>query len=249
MKKAMKKIIILIGVLLFAVSSAYATSVEKELRWKQQVVGDLFDGEPITLNDGNLDFLGLLTEVDPAKDRAVLVLHGVGAHPDWPQVVNPLRVQLAEQGWTTLSIQLPVLENEAAPEDYAPLDAEASPRILAAVKSLKQAGAQGVFIVAHSMGSRMAAYFLAQTDEPISGFVGIGMNVGTVEYLHKIHVPLLDLYGSNDLEGVLGSAQDRVNASATNAQYTREQVEGADHFFNDMDDELLEIVSRWLTAQ
>jgi len=155
---------------------------------------------------------------------------------------------LAEQGWTTLSIQLPVLESDATPADYEPLDAEAAPRILAGVKWLKQAGAQGVYIVAHSMGSRMTSYFLAQTDEPVAGFVGVGMNVGTVQYLDKISIPVLDIYGSNDLPGVLGSAQDRLEASASNPQYSSEQIEGADHFFNGMDDELVATVNAWLEA-
>ena len=233
---------------IISVSAVHASDMDKELRWKQQVVGDLFDGEPVTLNDGQLDFLGLLTEADPAKESAIVVLHGIGAHPDWPQVVNPLRVQLAEQGWSTLSIQLPVVDNEAAEEDYAPLDAEAAPRILAAVNYLQQAGAKDVYIVAHSLGSRMASYFLSQPDVPVKGFVGVGMNVGTVQYMSKIHIPVLDLYGSNDLEGVLGSAADRLAASAGNAAYTASVIDGADHFFNDMDDELVAAVVTWLDA-
>ena len=244
----MRTILTLLAAVFLCVSTVYASDMEKELRWKQQVVGDLFDGEPITLNDGQLDFLGLLTEADPAKENAVLVLHGIGAHPDWPQVINPLRVQLADQGWTTLSIQLPVLDNEAASEAYAPLDAEAAPRILAAVEYLKQAGANGVFIVAHSMGSRMASYFLAHTKAEVEGFVGVGMNIGTVQYLSEIHVPMLDLYGSDDLEGVLGSANDRTAASAENGSYSSRVVEGADHFFNDMDEQLVAVVVEWLDA-
>lgn len=244
----MKTILTLMAALILSISMVYASNLEKELRWKQQVVGDLFDGEPVTLSDGQLDFLGLLTPADPAKENAIVVLHGIGAHPDWPQVINPLRVQLADQGWTTLSIQLPILDNEATPEDYAPLDAEAAPRIHAAVESLKQAGANGVYIVAHSMGSRMAAYFLAQAKGEVKGFVGVGMNVGTVQYLSDINIPILDLYGSNDLEGVLGSADDRTAASKGNSAYSSRVAEGADHFFNDMDDELVEIVVEWLDA-
>lgn len=244
----MRKILVLLSGALLLVSSVYASDLEKELRWKQQVVGDLFDGEPVTINDGQLDFLGLLTEADPAKENAVVVLHGVGAHPDWPQVVNPLRVQLAEQGWTTLSIQLPVLDNEAAEEDYEPLVAEAGPRIQAAIAYLNESGAKGVYIVAHSLGSRMASYFLANTIIEVKGFVGVGMNVGTVQYLSEIDIPVLDLYGSNDLEGVLGSAADRSTASAENSTYSSQLVQGADHFFTDMDDELLVAVVEWLDA-
>ena len=244
----MRTILTSMAVALLCISTVYASDLEKELRWKRQVVGDLFDGEPVTLNDGQLDFLGLLTEADPAKENAIVVLHGIGAHPDWPQVINPLRVQLADQGWTTLSVQLPVLDNEAAAEDYAPLDAEAEPRILAAVEYLKQTGAKGIYIVAHSMGSRMASYFLAHTKAEVKGFVGVGMNVGTVQYLSEIQIPMLDLYGSSDLDGVLGSASDRTAASAGNSTYSSRVVEGADHFFNEMDDTLVEVVVEWLDA-
>lgn len=248
MRTAMRAILTSVVTSMLFISMVYASDLEKELRWKQQVVGDLFDGEPLTLSDGHLEFLGLLTLADPAKENAIVVLHGVGAHPDWPQVVNPLRVQLADQGWTTLSIQLPVLDNEAEEGAYEPLIAEASPRILAAVEYLKQSGAKGVYIVAHSLGSRMASYFLTHSPAEVKGFVGVGMNIGTVQYLSEIHIPVLDLYGSDDLEGVLGSANDRSAMSAGNSAYSKQVVEGADHFFNEMDDELVEVVVEWLDA-
>ncbi|MEE9447813.1 MAG: alpha/beta fold hydrolase [Arenicellales bacterium] len=226
-----------------------ASDLAKEQRWREQVVGDLFDGEAITLNEGELDFLGLITLAEPAKDDAVLILHGIGIHPDWPQVINPLRVQLAELGWTTLSIQLPVLDNETTPVQYDAVVPEAAPRILAGIKHLKAQGAKGVYVLAHSMGARMASYFLAQNNEAVKGFVGIGMNVGTVQYLDKIKLPFLDLYGSDDLEGVLASAPDRAVASAHNKAYQQSVVQGADHFFNEMDEALIEEVEQWILAQ
>lgn len=228
---------------------AQASDLAKEARWRDQVVGDLFDGAPITLNDGQVDFLGLLTTAEPAKPDAVIVLHGVGAHPDWPQVVNPLRVRLAEGGWTTLSIQLPVLANDAEAHEYAPLIDEAAPRIGAAIDYLHENGFAGVYIVAHSMGSRMAASFLAQSGKQVAGFVGVGMNRGTVAYLARIGLPILDLYGSEDLEGVLGSAQDRAKQAVNNADYRQVMVEGADHFFNGKEDDLYAQVQSWLIHQ
>ncbi len=45
--------------------------------------------------------------------RLPLLAHGIGIHPNWEQVIQPLRVALSEQGWNTLSIQMPVLANEA----------------------------------------------------------------------------------------------------------------------------------------
>lgn len=242
------KIFTLLSLLLITIPAAQASDLAKEQRWKEQIIGDLFDGEPVTLNDGQQDFLGLITLADPAKDSAIVVLHGVGAHPDWAQIVNPLRVQLAEAGWTTLAIQLPILDNEAAPEAYDAIIDEASPRIAAALNYLENQGATGSYIVAHSMGSRMASHFLAQTDLSVKGFVGIGMNVGTVEYFDKYAIPMFDIYGSEDLEGVLGSANDRAMHASGNPQYSQVVVEGANHFFDGQEDELFERVSVWLEA-
>lgn len=240
------KLVTLLSLLLIAPLTVHASDYAKEQRWKEQVVGDLFDGEPTTLNDGQQDFLGLIIKADPAKQNAAVILHGIGAHPDWPQVVNPLRVQLAEDGWTTLSIQLPILDNEATPEAYDAIIKEASPRIEAALAYLQNQGASGSYIVAHSMGSRMASDFLANTERPVKGFIGVGMNVGTVEYMDQYLLPVLDIYGSDDLEGVLGSAADRASQASGNPRYTQVVVDGANHFFDGMEDELYARVKAWL---
>ncbi len=240
------KLIKLFALLLIAPLTVQASDLEKEQRWREQVVGDLFDGEPVTLNDGQQDFLGLIVQADPARENAVVILHGIGAHPDWPQVVNPLRVQLAEAGWTTLSIQLPILDNEATSEAYDAIINEASPRIVAALTYLQGLGASGCYIVAHSMGSRMASDFLANTDRPVKGFIGVGMNVGSVEYMDQYSLPVLDIYGSDDLEGVLGSAAGRASQASGNPRYTQIVVDGANHFFDGREEELYAPVKAWL---
>ena len=43
----------------------------------------------------------------------MIVIHGIGIHPNWETIVKPLRVQLAAKGWNTLSLQMPVLANDA----------------------------------------------------------------------------------------------------------------------------------------
>lgn len=242
------KILKILVLMMFAVVAAQASDLAKEARWKEQVVGDLFDGEPLDLNDGTVDFLGLLTEPEEANGKAVVVLHGVGVHPDWPQVINPLRVQLAEGGWTTLSIQLPILANDVEEGAYEAIVPDAGPRIDAALAYLQELGIAEIYLVAHSLGARMTAYYLAQGSAPVKGFVGIGMNVGTVQYMDKILLPMLDLYGSDDLEGVRASAEQRVAQASENTAYSQVVVEGADHFFEGMDQELYDQVSGWLEA-
>ena len=98
------------------------------------------------LQAGDLSFLGIYTESsgggDPPKGAAILV-HGIGVHPDWPQVIHPLRVGLPERGWSTLSIQMPVLPNEAQSADYLPLLDGVAPRLDAAIDFSGASGMPG----------------------------------------------------------------------------------------------------------
>ncbi|RCX31346.1 alpha/beta fold hydrolase [Thioalbus denitrificans] len=248
----------LLGLLaLLAAPCAMASDLAKEQRWADQIVDALIDGEAIRLEAGATPFLGILTEADGAS-RAAIVLHGIGAHPDWPQVVQPLRARLPEHGWTTLSLQLPILGNEAAGEDYLPLMDEVAPRLDAGIAYLKERGYGTVVVVAHSMGAAMASDYLAGGDRGVAAFVGIGMGAGATRpgrtdnarSLARITLPVLDLYGSADLEDVVGSAGLRAAAAAQagNDAYTRQQVDGANHFFDGRDDALLAAVSGWLEA-
>jgi len=231
-----------------------ATDREKEKRWASQIVDSLLDGEAVYLNDGQADFLAIDTRADDPKDIGVIVIHGIGIHPDWETIVQPLRVQLAADGWNTVSLQMPILGNDATGKDYEPLMKEVPARIDAGIRQLVKAGSKKVVLVAHSMGSRMANYYLAhkkiyqeaQTETPIIGYVGIGMNVGNENYLGKIKIPVLDLFGEKDLPGVLASAPTRAKAAKQNKKYSQQKVAGASHFFEDMDDELVEAVKKAL---
>ena len=92
-----------------------------------------------------------------------VVIHGTGVHPNWADVIQPLRVGLTEQGWHTLSIQMPVLANEASHDDYTAVFPEAPARIDAAVRYLKkEMGVKRVVLIAHSLGSSMTAYHLSR---------------------------------------------------------------------------------------
>ena len=126
MKALIRLAVIALVILSFNI---YASDLEKEKRWADQVVDAILDGEPVWLNDGNSNFLGIYTEAEEDKGRAVIVMHGTGIHPDWQQVIQPLRVGLTEFNWNTLSIQMPVLANDAEYLDYAPLYEEVAPRV------------------------------------------------------------------------------------------------------------------------
>jgi len=235
-------------VLLFCTVPLIASDQAKEKRWAEQIEEGLLDGAIVMLNEGEHAFLSIFTPAQGNTDTAVILLHGTGAHPDWPQVINPLRVSLPEKGWSTLSLQLPILANDAEYKDYLPLMKEVPGRIDAGIEFLQKNNVNKVFIVAHSMGTEMASYYLVQKAPSalIKGYIGIGMSADNSRYLSTINLPVLDLYGENDLEGILASANARAKAAVKNKSFSQKIVPDADHFFNDQESELLKIVADWL---
>lgn len=77
------------------------------------------------LQAGDESFLALLRPSIPAKARGILILvPGDGESADWPNVVAPLRNDLPNYGWDTLSLSLPdpydplaALRRSTAPAD------------------------------------------------------------------------------------------------------------------------------------
>jgi len=242
--------------LLIHFTSLSASDLKKEKRWVEQIEESLMDGEVVYLKPSGkshrdkAEFFTIYTKISDASSTstsAILLLHGSGVHPDWPQVIHPLRTRLPESGWTVLSIQLPILANDSH-DSYQPLIKEATPRIHAAIAYLKTEGFKKVVIVAHSMGTVMASHYLAENSDNISGYIAIGMPESNVQYLAKIKLPLLDLYGSDDLPNVLSASQSRKKASATNTAYQQKKVKDADHFFEGQDDALIQTVLAWLQS-
>ncbi|HIO91469.1 MAG TPA: DUF3530 family protein [Leucothrix mucor] len=243
-------LIALLGFTLVMISGASSASdKDKEKRWASQVVESLMDGDSVYLSDGKDDFLALDMPAEEKSEIGMLVMHGIGIHPDWPQVVNPLRVGLSEAGWHTLSLQMPVLKNSATGKDYLPLMKDVAPRIEAGIAHLKKSGVKNIVLVSHSLGAQMTSYYLAnQTDSksPVIAYVAIGMGSSNSELLKKISLPVFDIYGSEDLKGVMASASDRAKASKDNKMYKQEKVEGANHFFDDKDELLVEMVIKYI---
>ncbi len=254
----MKKNWIYLFVLFFWQVSAGASDLAKEKRWSEQVSDSLIDGEPVELKAADTGFLGIYTEAQQGDSgRAVILAHGVGVHPDWPDVVHPLRVGLPEHGWSTLSIQMPILENDAELKSYLPLFDEAGPRLAAAADYLRKNGADTVVIVAHSLGAAMAARYVADNPKAVDGLVLV--SVGRIEIdpkmdavaaLEKIKLPVFDLYGSRDLESVLSSVNARAGAArkAGNDDFRQFAMEGAGHFYRGTEDALVRRVYGWLKS-
>lgn len=236
-------------------TAGFASDIEKEKRWAEQVVDSLLDGDAHYLSDGKRDFLSLVTESEDDSTLGAVVIHGTGVHPNWVDVIQPLRVGLTENGWHTISIQMPVLANDATHDDYTPLFPNVPARIDAAVSYLKkEMGVKRVVLIAHSLGSSMTAYHLNRNQPEVDGFVAIGMGAGgkhsdrnNIELLKSINLPMLDLSGDEDLDSVVQSNEARKTSQAHNAAYTQIIEPGADHFFDGEEEALLNHVNNWLT--
>lgn len=242
--------------------AANSPDLVREQRMRTQIVDAILDGEVIDIaTPSGQTFLGIFTEnsADTASRGTVIILHGRGFHPDWADVVHPLRVGLAEHGWNTLSVQMPVLDKTAKYFDYVDIFPAAIPRIEASIDEARNRTPQKVVLLAHSCGAHMALHWAnhrgPEVADRIDAFVGIGM--GATDYgqpmiepfaLDKMTIPLLDLYATGDYPAVLRLAPQRLaelrrGGNPKNVQYA---VPDAGHYFVDRGEALVEATAAWL---
>ena len=235
-------------VILLSVASLHCfaqADYAREQRWADEITPAILVGDPVQLMlPAGRKFLGIYTPNSKAR-AGVVVIHGLGVHPDWG-LINPLRSQLSEQGYATLSVQMPVMASDAPGSSYPPTFPEAAERIGVAVNHLRSKGYKKIAIVSHSLGTRMTNVFLNRTDAPsIDAWVAIGLS-GEYTKPEMFKAPVLDLYGEKDLPAVLEAAAIRANAIRNIRGSAQISVAGADHFFNGLDNELLRNVRLFL---
>jgi pimeloyl-ACP methyl ester carboxylesterase len=251
------KTLLIIGFSLI-LSVSYASDTAKEKRWADQIADSIMIGDAEWLKVGKSKIFSIFTEYTTEKAvGAAIILHGIGVHPNWDEIIRPLRSQLPDFGWSTLSIQLPVLANDAEYSAYAPLFNDIAPRIDAAVKFLKAKGINNIVVIGHSMGASMGAYYMSQKpDKSITAFVSVG-STGRMfkdpeknyfKSLEKITVPTVDIYGAIDLPDVINSAKrkNQIAKKAGNKNYTQIKIAGANHFFSNKEEILIKRIRGWL---
>lgn len=232
----------LVLALLFSLNTL-AADYAREKRWADEILPAVLVGDPVWL-DGpkGHKFLALYTPAANAR-AAVVVVHGLGVHPDWG-LISVLRQQLPEHGYSTLSVQMPVLAAEARGDAYPPTFPEAAERLKRAVAWLKAKGYPKVGIVSHSLGSRMSYVYLnGAGGREVAAWVSIG-SPGAEDW-SRLRLPVFDLYGENDLPAVLQNAGKRGKA-LRHPKSAQAKVAGADHFFEGQDAALIEHVRAYL---
>ncbi len=246
----MRNYLIIINILIcfLVANSAVASDDAREKKWADEIVPQLVVGDAVKLKtrDGP-EFLALYTEAKNPK-AAVVLAHGMGVHPDWG-IVGALRVSLADAGYSTLAIQMPILAADAKADDYPATFAEAGERLNAASTWLRDKAQRKIILVSHSMGARMAnAYMENISPNLYSSWVSIGI---TAPYkgIAKITLPILDVYGENDFANVLSDAPARAHAIAKNDHSKQIKVKAADHYFNGKEAELAKVIGEFLEAR
>jgi pimeloyl-ACP methyl ester carboxylesterase len=235
-------------------TATIAQDYAREKRWADEIVPAVVVGDAVWLQqsrgkDPAHKFLALLAEAPNAKTAIVLV-HGVGVHPDHG-IIGALRVKLNDAGYTTLAIQMPVAGSEAKIEDYYPsVFGEAAERIAVAGRWLQDKGYRQVVLLSHSMGAWMANEYLLNTDSmPYAAWVCMGIT-GRITSPSSIRLPMLDLYGENDLDNTRRAAPWRRLMKMFMAPGSVQvEVPGADHHYTGKENEAAAEVVKFLRGR
>jgi len=218
---------------------------EREKRWADQVLPAILIGDVVWIRQPNgHEFLSIYTEAQKARG-AIIVGHGRGWNPDF-ELYSALRVKLAEQGYTTLAIQLPVLGPGAKVGDYIPTYPDAIERYELAAGYLVDKGYKNIAIVSHSLGATMANQYLIKVDKtPVKAWVFIGI-INGLEEMFRIKIPVMDVFGSKDWEITQVGAYERKRQIDKVQGSQQVVVPDALHFFEGKEDELVKVVTEFL---
>lgn len=231
--------------LLFCLPWAAAAETD---RWAAELAASLPPGQVQYLDAAGEPFLAVYAEqVAPEPAGGVILLHDTEAHPDWREVISPLRRELPNHGWATLALHLPMAAEPSALPDGT------LERIRAGVEFLRARGVRNIVLAGHGWGAIAAVSYLGELEEHgIGALIAIGMPATDPDsqispILEKIKIPVFDMYGSQDLAAAAGARQRAAAAArAGNTSYRQLEVLGADHSFVGLNDFLVRRIRSWL---
>jgi hypothetical protein len=239
------------------VSSAWASDVEKEKFWKTHLSKNIKFGQAIDLEAEESNFFAIYNKQNLLHEKgSVILLHDKAGHPDWKDVIKPLRIQLTDHGWNTLSIQMPLKtkllkEKEEIDAFYK----KANTRLDSAISFLKDKNSKSIFLIAYGSNSfAVLNYMNENPNRIINGLVLIGMasstTENTIDILEKIKSPVLDIFGSKDFDSVILTAPQRQSAAKRggNIYYAQRKIDYADHFFKTESETLVKRVHSWMVS-
>jgi len=238
---------ILLVAIAFGVGSAVAAPTiddAREDRWAQEVVPAIVVGDAVWLATPlRAKVLAILTAPAGRVKGGVILIHGLGVHPDFG-MIGGLRVLLTDAGYATLSVQMPVLAAGETRDAYSIALPAAAERIDAAVAYLRVKGIAPVAIVSHSFGAVMADAYLARPGAArIDAWVPIGM---LIDFTKDPREATLDVVAARDFAEVAATAPLRAKRLPHDGCSRALTIEGADHYFETRQKELAAAIATFL---
>lgn len=230
----------------------YTTDTSRENELAAQTKAGLRSGEVVTLKTemkirtiGRESFIGILTEA-PKPAGAVILLNDKGLGPD-AGIVGRLRTALPERGYTTFSIQQPVLGASAQPKEYEFLFEDAGDRIGVAVKYLQAKGYSRIALIGYGTGARMAEFYVNFVgDNPMFAWVPVSIATGEFGRTGGIRLPTLDIYAESDSGEVVNGAPVRAALLRTTPKSYQLRVAGASASYTGKERQLAADIARFL---
>ena len=201
----------------------------RENRWAEQVVPQLVVGDAVWLaTKRHPRVLAIFTESSATTRNAVIIVHGLGVNPDW-NLIGVLRTALADRGFATLSVQMPVLAADAPRDDYASLFPDAGERLSAAAAWLRDRGYLRLAVVSHSLGAAMVNAWLADpAQKSIAAWIPVGM---FVPFAAAPRQPVLDVVAERDFPEAIAESKMRAQRLLNDGCSAGLVVAGTDHYF------------------
>ena len=194
----------------------------------------------------NREFLGIYRGEE--REGAIILAHGLGVHPDYG-LIGELRTRLADRGYTTLSIQMPILLRGRRRPRYPVLFWKRT-RALRLMTYLKRKRNDRIVLLSHSMGSRMANHYVgAHPLVPLAGWISLSISSGDFAPIKRVKFPVYDVYAENDTEAVLKGAQKRAAALKRMRGSSQAMVFATDHFFAKKEKELVSLIGLLLEGE
>ncbi|MFK5893340.1 MAG: DUF3530 family protein [Pseudomonadota bacterium] len=235
-------------------ASDSSVDLKQEKYWKSLLSKQIKMGQAIDLNSGQQTFFAIYKKQNLLKEKgSVILLHDKAGHPDWKNVIRPLRINLTKHGWNTLSIQMP-LKNKPLKktEELQAFYQQGYSRLDSALQYLKDQKAPNIFLIAYGSNNLVVLnYYKNNPKRDINGVVLISLATeNSLSLLEEINLPVLDIYGSNDFDSVTLTARQRISAAkrSGNKYYSQQQIHYADHFFSTDSDKLIKRIHSWMVS-
>ena len=260
---AVPLVVVLLACVVATPLFAAVPDLAREDRWAEQVAPEVVVGDVVWLSTKlRPKVLAIFTKPPGAAKGAVIVVHGLGVNPDW-SLINVVRTSLADHGFATLSVQMPVLAADAPAADYVDLFPEAGARLSAALAWLHEHGYAKVAVVSHSLGAAMTDAWLAHGGDRANAGAGAqgGAAAGAagpgivawvpagmaVPFSMRPGIPVLDVVAGGDLPAVLATEKARAAELAGERCSHGVTVPGVDHFYAGAEARLVAVILPFLT--